>query len=190
MELNKKEITNILQKKETKTGIEKYIKVMTLFNESNNLYEDIIFIKKFNGFYKLRQLPKLSYDGYYSFFEKNRNNKEITFKEIYEYLYNLTGKRHSSFTSKMLHTINPYKPIWDSKVIKALNIKVGNRERTDVYLEICEWYYNFLETDNGQLWISTFDEVYPAYKKQITKTKKMDFILWQYEGFAKTDVEK
>ena len=60
---------------------------------------------------------------YYEYFERVKS--EIpTFSNIITYLYETTGNIEPSFSSKMLASIFPEKPIWDRYVVQNLNLKL------------------------------------------------------------------
>ena len=78
----------------------------------------------FNSFYQVRQNETWR-KVYYDFFQDVKSNKDITFREVIDGLQNRLKDAgiksfEPSFASKMLATINPNKPIWDSRVLMAL----------------------------------------------------------------------
>lgn len=89
-----------------------------------------------------------------------------------------------SFTSKMVHSIDTNKPIWDQYVLAnlSLELKVYNpvkriNKAIELYSEIEEWYRDFIDTDEAHQWIHEFDKALNEYS-WISATKKIDFILW------------
>ena len=116
------------------------------------------------------------YDQYFDYLNTHIGDSSITFIEVYEYINGIHKKRQPSFSSKLLHTINPDYPIYDSKVLKALNIK-GN-DPIEKYRAICNWYSSFNRTKEEELWVNEFDKAHPN-AVNISKTKKIDFILWR-----------
>ena len=90
-----------------------------------------------------------------------------------------------SFSSKLLHTIKPEYPIWDSVVtkehfgIRPPYASCKNREqlcieRYDLYQDR---FYDFMSSDEGAELIRIFDHQYP--NNGISNVKKIDFIMWQ-----------
>ena len=127
---------------------------------TKNIAEDMDYQKNFTNYYRVRR------DGgwlqeFYKFFEENKNNKEITFEKIIRHLSNVehkvkqtskkpTGKAktvEASFASKMLATINPNHPIWDSQVLRCLNIKIDDTLDYDSKINKCIEVYHKIEEE-------------------------------------------
>lgn len=103
-------------------------------------------------------------------------------KESYEF----------SLCSKLLHTVNPNSPIYDSKVRKYLSAEKGmdfwfntgknNNKTTQEKIEhdwkiLCEWYEKFLDSKDGKEWVDWFDNNFPSYNS-ISDYKKIDCIIF------------
>lgn len=120
---------------------------------------------------------------------------------------NIDHKRlEFSFATKLLHTVNPDKPIYDSRVTAYLH-KFGNDEIKsgridnwkrrdddierrlkcveDDYARLCRWYNDFLETGECQKWCAQFDSWCDEWKAESGKTikpvKKIDFLIWAWK---------
>ncbi len=171
-----------------KSGLDKYIALMDFYN-STNVAKNVEFQKSYNGFYRMRQRTKEFYKEYYELMEKYRNSY-VSFEQIIREIYESQGRIEPSFTSKMLATINPNKPIWDKYVLNNLGLKApyNNGASDDAkikrldktilkYKEIEKWYESFLKTERAMNVIEVFDEYY-SYSN-ISDIKKIDFILWQ-----------
>jgi hypothetical protein len=109
----------------------------------------------------------------------------LSFKEVFLYIHNETGRYEASFSSKLLATLNPDKPVWDRFVLENLGIKKVSYSSKDrdsqiisAYDKICKWYDDFMGNENAELIVSLFDEMFPDTK--ITATKKVDLFLWQH----------
>ena len=147
-------------------------------NVSNNKE----FQTQFNAFYRVRR-DAIWRKYFYSFFEKNKDNKNITFDEILDYMFEKTGNIEASFCSKLLSTINPNMPIWDQYVIKNLKLEVkGNtkKERLEntkkIYKDIINIENDKLKNKNIQKTIEEFKKNFPEYK--LSDIKILDYILW------------
>ncbi len=165
---------------------------------TRNIATDVDFQKNFTNYYRVRRDADWLRE-FYNFFEKNKNNKTITFEEILRYLSNIehkvkrttknpTGKAktvEASFASKMLATINPNHPIWDSHVLRSLNIEVDGalchedkiEEYIKIYQTIEKEIATFIAANEGQQCIILFDRVFPSCK-DFSDYKKIDFYLW------------
>ena len=162
-------------------GLDRYEYIINQV-KTTNVATDTEFQRIFNGFYIVRR-NEVWRNIYYNFFEQVKNSNP-TFESILLYLYNNTGNIEPSFSSKMLATIFPEKPIWDRYVVQNLNIDlVGatKKERLEnainLYKNIEKWYKEFLLTNKAKECIEVFDKVLPDYK-QISSVKKIDSILW------------
>lgn len=104
-----------------------------------------------------------------------------------------------SLGSKLLHTRNPMVPIYDSKVKKYLskeeNVELWWNRSKDMYgspapkgtseldkikhdwINLYEWYSQFLSSSRGKDWVDWFDNNFPAYKS-ISNVKKIDFVIF------------
>lgn len=170
--------------KNIENGLQKYLLIMQLVKDSNvQTNED--FQKKFNGFYKIRQRQKSFYLALYEYLENNKN-KEVTFEQVLYFLYQKFGRLEPSFSSKIVATINPDFPVWDSVVLANLNIKapgynIDKKIRFEkivkIYDEVVSWYSDFLKTEKARDMIKAFDEKIGT--TDITDLKKIDLILWQ-----------
>ena len=165
-------------------GMDKYKKIITMFNDKDTDLSSRKFTKCFNGFYRVRRNKEWQ-KVYYDYFNKNRNNKNITFDEILDYMYNNTEDNmiEASFSSKMLSTINPNMPIWDQYVLKNLNIKVGGITKEEKLIKTKEAYKKIigevntkLEDKDIQQAIADFRDFFPELN--FTDVKILDFILW------------
>ena len=87
------------------------------------------FQRTFNGFYIVRRNEEWR-EKYYNLFEQKKM-KDVTFEEILQELYDLTGNVEASFSSKMYATIYPDKPIWDRYVVQNLGIKVPEVDKEE-----------------------------------------------------------
>ena len=165
----------------TSMGLDKYQFIMSRVKETD-VSKDADFQRTFNGFYIVRRNEAWR-KIYYEHFEKVKNEAP-TFASILTHLYESTGNIEPSFSSKMLATIYPDKPIWDRYVVQNLNMElVGatKQERLEnaisLYGKIEKWYSEFLQTDKANECIEAFDRVMPDYA-HISSIKKIDSILW------------
>lgn len=165
---------------------------------TKNISIDADFQKNFTNYYRVRRDANWL-QQFYNFFENNKNNKKITFEEILRYLSNVEHKvkqtaKHpngkaktveASFASKMLVTINPNHPIWDSQVLRYLNIKINDALNHDDKIEECVKIYQEIEkeidafriTAKGKRCLELFDKAFPSCQN-FSDFKKIDFYLW------------
>lgn len=177
--INLEEIKQSLPK--IRIGVDKYINIMDKLN-SCNVSENMDFQKSYNGFYKIRQRKPEFYKSYYDYME-SKKNINVTYSDIVTHFYNQFNRIEASFSSKLLATINPNMPVWDSIVLKNLGLKPpayykANRLENviSLYCEIVNWYSEYLKASNSVDVIKVFDSIYP--NTEITDVKKIDFALW------------
>lgn len=164
-------------------GIDKYSTIQNTFWEKDISNDTDGFQKLFNSFYVVRRNSEWRKD-YYTLFESLKKEKNtVTFEQILKALYNTTGKIEASYSSKMLATLNPNKPIWDQYVLQNAGIAPPSQGKdrfnsaVNVYYQLCEWYDKFLATDNARDCIAYFNEIFPEHNS-ISDIKKIDFYLW------------
>ena len=162
-------------------GLDKYQYIMEQVNNTN-VATDMDFQRTFNGFYIVRRNESWR-KAFYEYFEKAKNGGP-TFESIITYLFECTGNIEPSFSSKMLATIHPNKPIWDRYVVQNLDVKLTGATKEEklnnaiiLYADMKQWYTDFLNSEKGKECIGEFDRVLPDYK-EISSIKKIDSILW------------
>jgi hypothetical protein len=165
-------------------GVKKYLLIMRLVGDSN-VQKSKDFQKLFNGFYRVRQRSPEFYEALYKYLEQNKN-KEVLFEDALTFFYKKFHRFEPSFSSKLVATINPKFPIWDSRVLARLNFttphvnlesKIRLKKMVEIYQDIVSWYYIFMKTPQAKEMINIFDK--KIGHVNITNIKKIDFILWQ-----------
>lgn len=140
------------------------------------------------------------YDNKNPYFEKLQAiNPTDDFMEILDDLKSsmIANSYEFSLGSKLLHTRNPQKPIYDSKVCDYLTAEEnvdfwwhhspkvrgasrGLSERQKIehdWNELNAWYNTFLTSTRGRQWIDWFNLNFPSYSS-ISDVKKVDFIIF------------
>lgn len=181
----REEIVNVFHKEALKTGLDKYLKIMECLYETD-VSKDKEFQRLYNHFYRMRQRKPEFYQIYYDYMEKMKYNAErLSFNDVFFYIQKETNHCEASFSSKLLATLNPDKPVWDMFVLENLGVKkiqssAKNREQKiiEAYQQICQWYDEFMKSEEARLILQTFDEIFPNVN--ITDTKKIDLFLWQH----------
>ena len=194
------------KKDKIEEGIEKYLKIKDLYPKTNfNVNSD--FAKAFGAFYRVRRNEAWRKTFFDLFKEMKEKPDKADFKtilaELHTRLSKLNDAVHStieaSFVSKMLHTVNPDMPIWDSIVLSKLDFakevqpyKMRGLHDDEARLNKCEEVYNELkkwyETKEASALEKQFDAKYPEHKDEIKRTKKIDFMLWGTEDEPEKNV--
>lgn len=165
-------------------GMKKYKSIMDTLHWTD-VSADRDFQRTFNGFFVMRSKKKEYYDMFYSFLEQKKN-KGVSFEETLEHLKEAGGQLEISFSSKLIHIINPNRPIWDNNVAVqhfgmkmpnyGMDIVVRQKEAVRVYHEYCSRFYEYLDSSDGQAALRMFNDRYPH--TGFTDAKKIDFLMW------------
>ena len=164
------------------SGLKKYMGIMTDFHNVD-VSKNLEFQKNFNGFYRIRQRTTDFYSEYYDYMEKNKTNN-VTYAETLTHFYNRLNRIEASFSSKLIATLNPEMPVWDIYVLKNLGLRKPSytskdrlRQTIDLYQSVCDWYEEFLRTNDAKILINCFNKKFGD--TNISDTKKVDLVLWQ-----------
>ena len=165
-----------------------YLQIMEAASRKN-FHATSEFRKKYNGFYKVRSKQSEWYDRYYDLMERQRESS-LSFEELLRRMYEVNASVEVSFVSKLIATIDPSRPIWDQYVLKNLGLwstwdksrifpyekRIELADKT--YRIICEWYREFMCSEDGKACIERFDAALPHYRDKVSDVKKIDFFLW------------
>lgn len=180
--LNECEIIKILNKDALRDGLRKYLEIMDLVNKVD-VSEDKDFQRLYNHFYRMGRRNENFYDVYYHHMEISKS-EGTTFEKSLKHIHNCCGRYEVSFCSKLVATLDPTKPVWDSIVMDNLKLKkplYNSKDREQklvgIYEKIKSWYDDFMLGDTAKLMIQLFNYYYPDVN--ITDIKKVDLIIWQ-----------
>ena len=156
-----------------------------------NISNDSEYKRKFAGFYRMRFVSQQYRDRFFSLFEAIKNDAELSFVDVARNLSQVDGRHEFSFISKMLHTIDPSRPIYDSQVDQALqihrtyepDIELKIQQDEEILKQIC-FVYQCLEASPEMTEpLAAFDQIIPSRTMSIAK--KLDFLLWALGGIEK-----
>ncbi len=186
-------------------GIKTYEKLMKRIDKIKEGKDEIDedFKKDYRNFYKMniaKSLKEEFYNKYFGYMKEQIKNDSLEFGIILKEFYkDFPNRVEASFSSKLLATINPDKPVWDKNVLNNLRdlgysdiIKIPKSRNDDKNKQIDETIdmYNklehilnteYLETDEGKRYIEIFNDTLEKYGIDVSyiKTiKKIDLILW------------
>src|SRR3989344_6266345 len=154
---------------------------------SGDISKEIWFQRLFNSLYKLRlrRRPRDEYRAFYDLFQKLRktnNKKKHSLKDILQKVHHATNKWHYSFSTKILHTLDDTKPIYDSRIGKLFDMTapiVRNcyilEEHYGTYIQVIKKLLK--ENDVNKILAKLGGEL--ADFKKISSVKKLDFVLWR-----------
>ena len=163
-------------------NLDEYTYIMNRIRRTD-LSHDRDFQRIYDHFYKVRRNEPWR-ESYFDYFEKMKDAPDLTFEKVLDALFLMTGNIEASFSSKLIATLFPDMPIWDQYVLKNLGLKMPTGSRSTqlraakrLYQEICQWYEEYLPTENATACVQAFDKMLPHYT-HISKVKKIDFVLW------------
>lgn len=159
----------MLKSLEDACGLTAYAKTLdfaTISVAKNKIYQ-----KNYTNYYRVRR-DDAWLKKHYEYFEAHKNDANISFEQILRFLSNIPHKVkkssinptgiatsvEASFSSKMLATINPNYPIWDSQVVRALGIKLDDSLRGEAKIRAYIKAYNEL-TREIHLFISSTEGI-------------------------------
>lgn len=158
---------------------------------TRNVAIDQEYRKRYGHYYGMRFVSNEYRERYFQMMEDLKNIPGVSFREISQQLYLVDQKHEFSFISKLLHTIDPSCPIYDSRVARVLGITRYPKndfqkvlKRDEGILDKLRNVYHQLETDSRltELLIQ-IDQRTPD--KPMSIEKKLDFILWALGGIIK-----
>lgn len=178
-------LEEILASDRISQGIPKYCYIMEKFRKVD-VSQNKAFREKFREFYQLRRFYSDEFvDGYFKVMEELKNVPDVSFEMAFPKVLGICGTYELSFTSKLVHTINPDTLIWD-KIVTGDHFKIKppypgakNRDKAciDRYKQYADSVRVYLASDEGQMIIEAFDKKYNTMS--ISDVKKIDFVLWQ-----------
>lgn len=163
-------------------GLDGYAQIQRAARETD-VSADAAFQRLYNRFYRVRRNAKWQ-TVYYEIMQREKASADLSFEDVLREMHKHTGNVEASFTSKMIATLDPDRPIWDSIVLKRLGLKLKGttaqaklENAIGVYESIVGWYADYLATEDAAQNIALFDELLPDYA-WLTPVKKVDFLLW------------
>ena len=163
-------------------GLDGYAQIQRATRETD-VSSDAAFQRLYNRFYRVRRNAEWQ-SAYYEIMQREKAGAVLSFEDILREMHERTGNVEASFTSKMVATLDPGRPIWDSIVLEKLGLRLKGttaqaklENAISVYESIVGWYADYLATEDAARNIALFDELLPDYA-WLTPVKKVDFLLW------------
>lgn len=174
----------------SQSDIEKYRYLETNYAKID-VCTDEQYIRKFRGYYIMRYPSEKYTDRFFELFQRQKI-KPLTFAEMSMELYNVERKHQLSFISKLFHTIDDSRPIFDRHVYAAFKMDrhrgtiekmISEDERL---LEYMSATYQQMET-LGLITkpIRAFDSKFT--NNGISFVKKADFLIWKLGEILQTE---
>ena len=153
-----------------------------------NVAVDTEYRKKFSGYYRMRFVSQEYRDQFFELFEEIKSESSPSFRVVSQKLFQVDGKHEFSFITKMLHTIEPSRPIYDNQVDIALeihryyqpNFEEKLRQDEHILAQISAAYRELASSPGMIELLAEFDKIIPGHT--MSAEKKIDFILWALGG--------
>lgn len=151
---------------------------------SLNVAENSEYQRTFNGLYMVRR-NAFWRTKFYEVMEKLKVQSEPNFEAVLTELWEATGRAEASFASKLIATINPSLPVYDS--IVRLHLGIPQRSASDRHrMALLSSDYakiqahSFEETRNPKFRVlrEMFNTAFPEFK-DFSDTKVLDLMIWQ-----------
>jgi hypothetical protein len=162
-------------------GLEKYRQIQGRLH-SCDVSADRDFQRRFDHFYRVRKGEKWRA----CFFRLMQTAKHdgISFPYALDHLQRETGSIEASFTSKLVATIDPAKPVIDKFVLGHFELALPYpkaKERFNrvliIYEALCDHYARLFASPTGSMILNCFDR--HSGETDLTPVKKADLVLWQ-----------
>lgn len=162
-------------------GLQKYLALQSDLNKVD-VSKDREFQKRFNHFYRVRR----GADWQSQFYKLLQESKGCTteFSTVLKAIKKNTGRYEASFSSKLVASVHPEKPVIDKFVLENAGLKLPYASAIDrekdilaIYDSLIKKFDEFLKRKNGRYLIEKFQRKFP--KAKVTEVKMADLVLWQ-----------
>lgn len=140
------------------------------------------FQRRFNGFYRIRR--KSEWQAVYYKLLETKLLTGLEFSDALKFMLETTGRFEASFVSKLVATINPWKPVIDGWVLENVGLALPAASAPDRIERICDihakleaGFHTTLTTELGRFLVKSFRKHYS--EADITEVKMLDLVLWQ-----------
>lgn len=167
-------------------GLGQYLAIQCILAKGNNIARNDDFRRLFNRFFRIRRKQEWQ-SKFYDLMDSLRRcsyNELPIFESVLLRVKSFNGNIESSYTSKLLASIDTTLPIIDSIVLKHFKLRLppsGSLDRiariSQIYDTIRKSYHVYLQTKEGKYLVERFKSTYPH--ASISKVKMLDFIIWQ-----------
>ena len=185
-----------LETERNRLEIQRFVDIylaMTGLLRAGDISQNAEFHRLYNVFYKLRfsgsngHASAEIYQAYYRLLEAHKQaGEKPAIERVLQQLWELTGRTHLSFGSKLIATLYPQNaPVWDDNVRCLLKIpyRAAPEERrlaaaAEAYHALEARYQAFAPTREAAEVRALFDAAFPN-GAGIADWKKFDFLLWR-----------
>jgi len=192
-----KEIINEIDKNQDKIlsnleqeHIDTYCWIKKKFDKNKNIAKDLDFQNTFKIFYIMNSagLSDGQKEKFFELLSKEDGNLEYILSELYK-IPRRDGKNsvQFSFATKLIHTIDNNKSIYDRNVCKIINknvLGVNKKEKINSCIEIFDYlnelYLLLIKENKIKKIIFKFRNKFYIDKNKMSDIKILDFIMWSF----------
>ena len=162
--------------------VEQYAWLMNAL-DGRDVSLDRHFRRAYVSHFKLRQTDREYLRFCFEWLEENKR-RSPAFEEALLDLHRAFGTVDPATASKLVSTIDPRLPVWDTQILGSMGIRPFSMERggsrlertAEAYARLRGWYDRYLHSRDGRMAVKVFDEVYPD--TGFSPQKKIDFVIW------------
>lgn len=166
--------------------VDKYLWIQNHFRHTD-VSIDGEFQKRYAGFYRMRFVSPGYRQAYFQLLEYGKQ-QEMPFEELARQLYAIDNRHEFSFLTKMLHTLDTNRPIYDSQVDAALGIhrrvvadfELRLQQDRVILQAMMRTQQSLLQDPQVQTVLSAFTHTFTV--DDLSEAKKLDFLLWALGG--------
>ena len=150
---------------------------------TSDISRDDEYRRNFTRFYRLRLPRAACYDDYFALLERNKNNPDLRFEAVLTELQQSTGRIEASFASKLIATIDPYKPVIDRIVLNVLGERLPYCYQTNREQSVIDLYHRLIDRLAGLQQDDRFDALSGKFRAEFpdygfTDLKMLDLMVW------------
>ena len=158
--------------------------------KKGNIKDNTVFQFIFRSYYRLDNAGLT--DEFKKRYFELLADKQTDLKTILWDLYEFPTRRNLkavqfSFATKLLHTLDNNKPIFDAEVARVIHRSVtgiGKEEKIDscrsIYNDLIGIYYNLINDEGIKKIIFKFRKKFDVSPKRMSDIKVLDFIIWSF----------
>lgn len=163
-------------------GLAKYCRIQEMFNQVD-VSKSREFQKVFNGYYRIRRNAEWQ-SHFYELLQRSKYDN-LQFADVLHILHQKTGNVEASFSSKLIATRHPDRPVIDRFVFENLGLKLPSSKNPDrmgkiarLYDELIHKYEQLLQDPAHFNSVKELRRRHPQ-AEFISDVKALDLIFWQ-----------
>ena len=173
-------------------GIAKYNDIMANIQKTD-VYKNQEFRRIYCSYYRLNKNTSIDFqEKYFRYMQDNKKRNNLNYEDVIKELHKITNRIDYSFSSKLLHTINPDMPILDKHLMRLLGFQLksigDDKGRIDYYVKVYNTVFkeyrhinDNLLNGNGKIYdaIRELKKNFQAECKDLSTAKIIDSLIFR-----------